>query len=421
MSRLENFVGDQELQDCLLKIEQKLGWGMSKTWSSYDFEKLSEDIHQVTDMKLSANTLKRVWGRLSYDSKPSTTTLNILAQYLGFDDWRSFKTRISDKGSIPVPSWSKKYYLIAVALLVAVPLIGVLLSGSSFLSKKIVPEDFSFSNKVISDGIPNSVVFEYKVPQYIDDKDVLEIQQNWDDSKRILISNTDSIATSIYFSPGYFQAKLVVNDQIVKEQDLLIPSNGWLGILEGAGQPIYLVEEDILINNKIEVSSNKLTERIPTIASSDVTSKLYYIKNFEDLYLDDLNIDIVLAASELDSQRGACKISDITIYCEGQVIIIPLTDKGCISNLNLLILDEYYSGKTNDLSGFGVDMNEDIRINLTSSDGKLSIFINNVLAYSVQLEKEKPSSISGIRFQFQGSGGINKIDIKNKEKVYLSY
>ena len=49
-------------------------------------------------MVISSNTLKRVWGRIKYDSKPSETTLNTLAQFQGFGDFREFKNSIREEG-----------------------------------------------------------------------------------------------------------------------------------------------------------------------------------------------------------------------------------------------------------------------------------------------------------------------------------
>lgn len=112
--------------------------------------------------------------------------------------------------------------------------------------------------------------------------------------------------------------------------------------------------------------------------------------------------------------------TSITVYCEGQVIIVPLAPKGCVSEINLRILHQLISGKTTDLSSFGVDMDKDIAIKLSSSNGQLSIFINDLLAYSMKLKKDQLRGVSGIRYQFQGSGSINRIVIRNKKQVFLS-
>src|SRR5688572_30188554 len=89
---------DTVIQKCLLLIEAELGWGESKEWSTRDFEMLSSRIMEKTHVQLSVVTLKRVWGRIRYESKPTATTLDTLAKYIGFESWRAFKQsgKISD-------------------------------------------------------------------------------------------------------------------------------------------------------------------------------------------------------------------------------------------------------------------------------------------------------------------------------------
>ncbi|HXO74691.1 MAG TPA: hypothetical protein VN824_05655, partial [Puia sp.] len=71
-------------------FEEKTGWGDSENWTNQDFLQLSELIRDQTGVTLSHVTLKRVWGKVKYDSLPNTHTLNTLAQFLGYDNWRDF-------------------------------------------------------------------------------------------------------------------------------------------------------------------------------------------------------------------------------------------------------------------------------------------------------------------------------------------
>jgi len=52
-----------------------------------DCEALSIDIHKVCDEKISATTLKRVFGLVETIKKPRLFTLDVLAQYAGFSSW----------------------------------------------------------------------------------------------------------------------------------------------------------------------------------------------------------------------------------------------------------------------------------------------------------------------------------------------
>jgi len=73
--------------------ESNTGWGDSDEWSSQDFVILSEKIQERTGVALSHVTLKRVWGKVKYDSLPNTHTLDTLVQFLGYENWRGFKSQ----------------------------------------------------------------------------------------------------------------------------------------------------------------------------------------------------------------------------------------------------------------------------------------------------------------------------------------
>jgi hypothetical protein len=73
--------------------ESSTGWGDSDEWTNQDFVILSEKIQERTGEALSHVTLKRVWGKVKYDSLPNTHTLDTLVQFLGYENWRDFKSQ----------------------------------------------------------------------------------------------------------------------------------------------------------------------------------------------------------------------------------------------------------------------------------------------------------------------------------------
>lgn len=406
------------LSECLSQIENQLGWGPSEGWVSYDFDKLSDTISETTGVKLSNNTLKRVWGKLEYKSLPSTTTLNGLARFLGYEDWRMFLVD-NGKSDIVNPQfrWKKMYSFVFLLLLAAIMCFVFFNDKLEDFSTR-ASDEFTFSYERITNDIPNSVVFHYNV--LLDDNiDKVEIQQNWDSQKRIEVSSKDTIATSIYYTPGYFDAKLVVNNEIVKEKGLLIPSNGWLGLIEKKGQTYYFEKAAIVNEDRIEISNELFKIAKEQVKLKEELSHLYYIKDFENLTVDNFNLHVVFQNAN-GFNSDVCKTSDLTIYCEGQVIIIPMTLKGCISNIDLQILDKHIDGKTNDLSKFGVDNHLPISVEVKSTNGVLEIFVNDVMAYSTELSNNYSKKIFGIRYRFQGAGGIDYFNFANSHTSYLS-
>ena len=82
------------LEQYKLFVESKLNWGESKGWRHQDFESLSEKIFSETGVMLSSTTLKRIWGKLKYDSIPNSNTLNALAAFIGKENWLEFKSSV---------------------------------------------------------------------------------------------------------------------------------------------------------------------------------------------------------------------------------------------------------------------------------------------------------------------------------------
>ena len=85
--------GDFLIEKTIKLYESNTGWGDSGEWTNQDFVILSEKIQQRTGVSLSHVTLKRIWGKVKYDSLPSTHTLNTLVQFLGYECWRDFRSR----------------------------------------------------------------------------------------------------------------------------------------------------------------------------------------------------------------------------------------------------------------------------------------------------------------------------------------
>src|ERR1700676_1843484 len=77
-------------------FESNTGWGDSDEWTNQDFVILSEKIQERTGVALSHVTLKRVWGKVKYDNLTNKHTLDTLVQFLGYENWREFKSQNSN-------------------------------------------------------------------------------------------------------------------------------------------------------------------------------------------------------------------------------------------------------------------------------------------------------------------------------------
>ncbi len=77
-------------------VETRLGFGVN---TPSEFAVLSQQIRQSTGKSISASTLMRIWGYVSDNVQPHTTTLNLLARYASYHDFASFCADSDENGS----------------------------------------------------------------------------------------------------------------------------------------------------------------------------------------------------------------------------------------------------------------------------------------------------------------------------------
>ena len=107
-------------------IEKTIG---RKMQTPKDFDVLSESIFEKTHQSISSTTLKRLWGYLQEPSIPRSSTLNLLAQYAGFDNWDAYcKEEKTPLETTPTETeqpkqrrnWRKNAVIVGVPALMAV-------------------------------------------------------------------------------------------------------------------------------------------------------------------------------------------------------------------------------------------------------------------------------------------------------------
>lgn len=280
-------------------------------------------------------------------------------------------------------------------------------------------EDFVFTSRPVSTGIPNSVVFDYDASA-ADENSKIEIQQDWDKTKRMAIDKTDSVATSIYYHPGFFKSKLVVDSTIVKENDIFITTDDWLGIIEKEPRPIYLEPSNILKEDRMAITPEIVAAHNLDPRTSQVAVSFYQVRDFGELYTDNFEMAATLKNDFKEGVSGACQRAQVFILYDGGAVGIPLAKKGCASNLTLMTFEGFVDGKKNDLSGFGVDFSDYVELRCISKNEKLYVFVDDKLVYEMVVS-QPALKIKGITIHFEGAGSVKNVFFKkNDNLVYAS-
>ncbi|MFI5162919.1 MAG: hypothetical protein ACHQHN_16680 [Sphingobacteriales bacterium] len=411
-------MNEADLKQLLLIIERQLDWGDSATWQSKDFEILNQLIFEKTKVSLSASTLRRIWGRVEYNHLPSGTTLDTLAQFAGFENRRAFvknKPAAAEPAQILQPRPFKRPQRNLKLLISAVVVITV--SFAAVYIKNIASPDhaavLSFDTKLITRTIPNSVVFTYDVKT--NPTDSVFIQQSWDNTTRAAVDKNQHQYTSIYYVPGFYHAKLLVNNKVVKERLLMIPTNGWLGMIAHYPVPVYLNDKEFKNKDGLQVPVSTIIQKDIPLGPQPPAVEYYNVGNFEPVPLKDLNFEVEV---KNDYHEGAatCQYLNIILYTDYTPVIIPLSAKGCVSDLRLLNGRFFVSGKDHDLSGFGADLSQWVKVTCRSVGGKIQYHVNDKLAYESELPLYN-ENVVGMGYDFQGTGSVKGIRLKNAGKM----
>jgi len=404
------------IRNCLLQIEERLQWGSSASWHNDVFLELSKIIQEQTNVLLSPTTLKRVWGKVNYNSNPSINTLNTLAQFSGYSNWRDFKNKYESKS---VPSKKPKFAfsqlrVLGVTLILAVSVAFFLIGMRSNISENR-NHDFTnvvFSSRPITSGLPNSVVFDFDLGGITSDN--IYIQQFWDETKTIEISSQQSQATGQYYYPGYFRAKLLVDGVIGKEHDLFIKSEGWMGTIDYEPIPKYLTSDDIIQDN-LKLSSDALAE--VRQLEKPIVSSFHYVDELGDISGDNFSLETTMR-NVYNDKWAVCSKTRIVILGTKGAMVIPFSIPGCVSEIGLMMNDVYLSGKEHDLSMFGTDLSKFQNIEVRVEEKHVSILVDNKEIFSGHYN-ETVGNIVGLRYRFLGAGEVNQINLKDLQRNEL--
>ena len=423
---------------CRHLVEAKLGWGDSQHWTNADFEALSETILSETGISLSTSTLKRIWGKVKYASVPQAATLNALAQFAGYQSFRAFEAASKEEvaqTTADVATWAEAPDLREIptaATLRKRPVSSTVIWSvglfiSLFLSLLIVfalrtppqsdtvtdPARYAFSSRPVATGIPNSVVFNFDVSPA--KTDCLAIQQSWDPTQRFKVKKNQHQATSIYYYPGFFKAKLLVNRRVVKEHNLLIPTSGWLALIDQKPVPVYLPNDGIISDTVMRVPLSVIRANHIALQPNPPQVNYFNVRDFGPVKTDDFDF-VTQVRNEYREGAAVCQQTGIVLMTEGSAIVIPLSGKGCVSDLTLLSIDRQLSGKQTDLSAFGVDFADWVTVRCRGDAHFIRFYVNGQLAYQLPAPRAA-SHIVGIGYGFQGTGAVRGVVLKAGGKV----
>ncbi len=396
------------------EIARQCGLLGNTNWSQKDYDFLSFYIEEQGGYRLSVSTLKRLWSK-QYTRLPHISTLDVLARVAFKADWQSLKAeRLSHRGrkKKSVPKLKRLWKPIGLLLAVILPLILLFAAGIRTFEKKKnrrVEVDFSFK-KTLSNELPNTVVFNYDIEGL--EAERFYLQQSWDKSRRVEIFKGSTERTDIYYIPGYFTAKLLADEQVIKEIPVHITHEDWFIAMR---QPMSNI---VTFGKELWEKQDYLALKASTIQTKGIDlnqefqQAFYQVRDF-GLQGDNFTHSVAFSMEALEAVD--CPLISIHVQGTSGYYWVMLGNKGCGAELGVKVGEKEHHGKTEDLTMLATQMYQWNRVKLQTVDKQVNLTLNDTLVFSTAYE-ESIGAVMEISYFFNGIGKIDDVLLANKEK-----
>lgn len=416
------------LDVCCRQVSKAYGSPDWDKWTNGDYISLSNILFKQTRVRISPNTLKRIFGKIKTDSRyyPQKATRDALALYTGYHDWDHFiqvqewternATRPAELpayapppalvAELPTSSQRpgpKRFWLIGAAMFLL-----VVLAFVWWQQHRETPEPIQFVCRNPLGENPHSAVFQ--VSPIRDPSAQYTIQ--FGDGKRENLNQDDSVYTHYYERPGRYFAILQRNDENIDTATVYLQTKGWTvtaNMMHDTSRVYPIEAPDLFADKRRSVSALEAAR-----AGVD-TNRTFFMEfiNSHPTGIDGDNFELRTQVKTSPDRAGVrCSQIGLTVWGESSQHTFDVMKPGCVHWINLQTSEVAKKSHRDDLSFLGADLRQGGTLTLRVVNKQASIFINGRKVYETHY-KQPLARIYGVKIRFAGIGTINTFSLKD--------
>lgn len=398
----------ERLNNIIKSCETRFNRGDAATWKHGDFVDLNREIQRDTNVNISPSTLKRIFGKISVDEEyvPQQATLDALKKYGKYEEPLTPQSAIP---SLPVTltktSSFKLWKIILIALTISIVI--VLLTWQ-FSKPKNISGNISMTG---TEGhIPATAFFELQLPET---GDSLFINFG-DKSPLVYIKPGEKNAAHIYYFPGVFTVSLQTRNLAFATTSAYIRSDSWIGMG-------FHNQQDIP-NQFFQFPANKTgSDSLFQFTNSQVSKMgldtlgviLTRLCNYTPVV--NTSDDFIFEATfknAIHETYNYCRSTQFQISGSNSMIRFRLVGPGCSQRVLNVLSEQSFSGATNNLSQFVLDLEKWNTVKLVNHNRHVLLSVNGKQLFTGSYQKPL-GDIRGLFLEFEGTGLVKSCELKS--------
>ena len=395
----------QNLSQYKRLVEKKFQRGLSQEWKHRDYIYLSDEIYDCSKIRVSTDTLKRIFGkkRTNNDYQPQTETIYALEIYVN---------EIRQKKAVHFDFLKSRLFYFLIGALVTFTIMSITSINKgrqeTYSNKKAYA---SVKLKTPIKTLPVTANFELSLPEEFD-----LYKLYFGNGQSIKLKPGDSRFSHYYGTPGFYRVQVKNDGELVSNiEQVYLPSNGWYLINEisdgktvGFEYPISTQQNNYF--HTPDTDSPDLESLEKDIIKTRFVNYQPFPKTEESF---DLSFDLINTKDSLSIEKDCSKVG-IKLVGTHSNVFQSFAPPGCSYWLNCNYAGNYVLGKRMDLSKFEMDLSRWTNFRFHVEGQQMDIYVDGEALYTTQLKK-KVGQILGIEFQFKGIGSLDNIEIKNSD------
>ncbi|MCF2490800.1 hypothetical protein [Dyadobacter sp. CY347] len=423
------------LDHCCRLVSEMYGKSDIGSWTNSDYVRLGYILYKKTNVQISPNTLKRIFGKIKTDVRyyPQKATRDALASYVGYADWEKFVTSAPGHSVITKRAQATQPYFEAILpdepilapvttkrkvswVYILLPLVA-LIAVAAFAGYKLffaepAPVDVALVCQNPVGENPHSAAFVVRgIPEHFDvKKDHYTL--DFGDSRRISLIEGDSLYSHYYEVPGRYLAILKRNGVMLDTASVYLKTNGWTATAKMMYDTTRVYPIDI---QNLLTGTRKIVSALEVSRAGVDTNRTFFVEfiNTQLTGIDADNFELFVKLNTSAPRAGVrCSQVRVTVFGESSKHVFDVMKPGCTHWTDLQFSEVVKPGELNQLNFLGVDLHAGGTVALKIVDKHVRLFINAKQVFETDYKKPL-KQVYGLGITFSGIGAIHSVILKD--------